>query len=467
MKRSDLVVVGAGPAGMAAASGAAALGLDTVVLDEQDGAGGQIYRGVAGVPARRAAILGEDYLAGRALTDALAGSGARHVTRATVWRIDEDGTVAWSRDGAGDCVRARAVIVATGALERPVPVPGWTLPGVMTAGAAQILLKQSGVVPQRAVIAGAGPLLYLVAQQLVRAGAPPLAIVETRAPGATARAARHLAGALRGWRYLAKGVRMLADVRRAGVPRHTGCTALRIEGDGAAQAIVFEQRGRTRRIACEHVLLHQGVVPNIQATQALRLEHDWDDAQRCFRPRLDACGRSSNPIVYVAGDGGGIGGALAAAHAGRLVALAAGHALGALAREQFQRESTAVRAALRRELAIRPFLDALYAPAPEMLRPADDTVVCRCEEVTAGDVRRYVTAGCVGPNQTKAFGRCGMGPCQGRYCGLTVTEILAHANGRPQADTGYYRIRMPLKPVTLGEMAAMVSVVDAQAADAS
>jgi NADPH-dependent 2,4-dienoyl-CoA reductase/sulfur reductase-like enzyme len=462
VERRDLIVIGAGPAGMAAAVRSAAMGLTTVVLDEQEGPGGQIYRAVSSVPARRAEVLGKDYLAGRALADGLKGSAARHVNRATVWRIDGDGTVAWSRDGAGHCMRARCVIIATGALERPVPIPGWTLPGVMSAGAAQILLKQSGMTPRNAVLAGAGPLLYLLAQQLVRAGRPPLAIVETQAPGALSRAARHLPGALRGWRYLLKGSGMLSEIRRAGVARHTACTELQIDGDEGAQAIVFQHRGRRRRIECEHVLLHQGVVPNIQATRALGVEHVWDEAQRCFRPRLDPWGRTSNPSVYVAGDGGGIGGAHAAEHAGRLAALSVGLELDALAQADFDRESASVLAALQGELAIRPFLDALYAPTPQILLPADDTVVCRCEEVTAGDIRRYGAAGCIGPNQTKAFGRCGMGPCQGRYCGLTVTEILAHANGLTPGETGYYRIRTPLKPVTLGEMAAMAGSLEEQ-----
>jgi NADPH-dependent 2,4-dienoyl-CoA reductase/sulfur reductase-like enzyme len=462
MQNCDLIIVGAGPAGMTAASRSAELGMTTLILDEQEGAGGQIYKAVSSVPQRRAEILGKDYLAGRGLADTLANSKARHINQATVWRIESDGTVAWSRDGAGHCMRAKCVIIATGALERPVPIPGWTLPGVMTAGAAQILLKQSGVMPRQAVIAGAGPLLYLLAQQLVRAGQPPLAIVETRAPGASALAARHLAGAFRGWRYLAKGSGMLVEIRRAGVPRYTGCTGLQVEGDEVAQAIVFQHRGRRRRIECEHVLLHQGVVPNIQATRALGVEHVWDEAQRCFKPRLDPFGRTSNPAIYVAGDGGGIGGAHAAEHAGRLAALSVGLALGVLPQSDFDRDSQTLRRALQRELAIRPFLEALYAPMPEILRPADDTIVCRCEEVTAGDIRRYSASGCIGPNQTKAFGRCGMGPCQGRYCGLTVTEILAHANGMAHRDTGYYRIRMPLKPVTLGEMAAMVGVFEEQ-----
>ncbi|MBF9061468.1 FAD/NAD(P)-binding oxidoreductase, partial [Rhodobacterales bacterium HKCCSP123] len=119
------------------------------------------------------------------------------------------------------------------------------------------------------------------------------------------------------------------------------------------------------------------------------------------------------------------------------------------------RRAVPLRSALARELAARPFLDAAYPPVAEALDPADTTIVCRCEEVTAGTIRGHARLGCLGPNQAKAFGRAGMGPCQGRYCGLTVTSLLAGANGRTPDETGYYRIRPPLKPVTLGELAAM------------
>ena len=96
-----------------------------------------------------------------------------------------------------------------------------------------------------------------------------------------------------------------------------------------------------------------------------------------------------------------------------------------------------------------------YPPYAHAVSPADTTVICRCEEVTAGEIRGYAKLGCLGPNQTKAFGRAGMGPCQGRYCGLTVTALLAEANRQTPNETGYYRIRPPLKPVTLGELAEM------------
>jgi len=248
---------------------------------------------------------------------------------------------------------------------------------------------------------------------------------------------------------------MLAEITRARVPRHTGATGIRIEGTDRAEAVRFTSRGRSRRIACDTVFLHHGVVPNTQAARSLGVSHSWDAAQTCFVPATDTWGQSDVAGVFIAGDGAGIGGARAAESAGRLAALKIAEELGHLSAPERDHHAAPLRAAHARELAARPFLDTAYPPHAESTRPRDSTVICRCEEVTAGSIRGYAKLGCLGPNQAKAFGRAGMGPCQGRYCGLAVTMLLADANQRTPDQTGYYRIRPPLKPVTLGELAAM------------
>ncbi|RYG91834.1 FAD-binding protein [Loktanella sp. IMCC34160] len=452
----DLAIIGAGPAGMAAAAEAAGRGLSVCVLDEQARPGGQIYRDVDRAAGTLGAILGPDYAHGATLSGALRDSAARHVTGAVVWAIETDDagfTVNYTRDGASAQIRAGRILLATGALERPMPLPGWTLPGVMTAGAAQILLKQSGIVADRAVLVGSGPLLYLIAAQMVRAGTPPLALVETPARGDFAGALRHLGGALRGWRYLMKGAGLLAAIRRAGVPRYRAATEIYIEGMDRATAVRFRAGGQDHRIGCDTVLLHQGVVPNTQAARSIGVPHLWDDQQRCFSPVVDTWGGTAVPGVFLAGDGAGIGGAKLAEVAGRITALAIAAEAGWITPAERDRDAAPLMAARRAEGAVRPFLDAAYPPAAAPI--ADDTIVCRCEEVTAGAIRGYAKLGCTGPNQAKAFGRAGMGPCQGRYCGLTVTALLAEATGQTEDETGYYRIRPPLKPVTLAELAAM------------
>ena len=356
----DLLIIGAGPAGMAAASTAAQHGLTVAVLDEQPAPGGQIYRGITETGPRRAVILGTDYLEGAALAEGLAASRADVIQGAAVWDICTGipFTVTYSCNGAPAHLNARALILATGALERPVPIPGWTLPGVMTAGAGQILLKASGVLPENAVLAGSGPLLYLLAVQMARAGMPPLALVETQSRADLLRALPKLPRALRGWRTLLKGMGLLAELRRHGIRRYQGAKDLAVEGRDQAEALSFSVGGTRHRIVAGTILLHQGVVPNTQITRALRLDHLWHAGQRAFLPQTDDWGETSQPFLFVAGDGAGISGAKAAASAGRLVVLQAAHRLGRIDSLLLEEESTTDFRALSAERSVRPFLEA-------------------------------------------------------------------------------------------------------------
>jgi len=448
---ADLIIIGSGPAGMAAACEARALGLSVVLLDEQATIGGQIYRSIESAPSDRIEILGKDYGAGQSLALEFQKCGAQHLSTATVWNVSSDGTVDYGRNGKSQRVIGNHVLLASGAMERPFPIKGWTLPGVMGAGAGQILLKGSGALPSGPVVlAGCGPFLYLLAWQYLRSGVTIQAVVDTTTLSAYARAARHLAGALKGWRDLAKGIKLLAACRRHGVPVFSGARELSIEGEKQIEGLSFKCRGKRVRIPASLLLLHQGVVPNTQLSWSIGAEHRWNPDQLCWQPVTDAWGRLGNTPIYVAGDSRAIVGAQASAVQGRLAALAIGERLGLVT--DIARRAAPLRRELRLRTHIRPFLDALYRPNDENRIPQEDSVlVCRCEEVTAAQIRGYVELGCKGPNQTKAFGRSGMGPCQGRFCGLTVTELIAQARGVEPCDVGYYRIRPPIKPVMLGD----------------
>ena len=448
MSAHDLAIIGAGPAGLAAAVEARAHGLSVLVVDENAAPGGQIFR-AAEASARDPAIA-RDMAPGRALIAAFRASGAAYLPGATLWHLDpEEGRLSLALGGHGEVATARRVLLATGAQERPVPIPGWTLPGVMGAGAAQILLKTAGAVPSgRTVLAGQGPLVWLLAVQLARAGAPPL-VLETRATGLAAALARAGAGVFAGWRLLGKGLGLMAEARRLGVRVIAGVRALRAEGTGRVQRVAWDGGAAP----CDALLLHEGVIPATHVSRAIGLEHVWDHAQGCWRPVVDAWGATSADRVAVAGDGAGIGGWEAAVASGRLAALDAARRLGALAEDGFAARIAGPLAARRSALALRPFLDALYAPPPEVLRPADGTIACRCEEVTAGAIRDAARLGATGPNQVKAYLRCGMGPCQGRICAPTVAALIAETRGLPPDQVPPLRPRAPYKPITVGMLA--------------
>ena len=470
MMGTDVAVVGAGPAGLAAATLCAAHGLATTLFDEHPRAGGQIYRGVVDASSARRALLGDEYVYGESLIQAFLGSGATHEPNATVWAafprvaagIELGVSIRSDTTSTTSLVPARAVILATGAQERPFPIPGWTLPGVMGAGAAQILLKTAGLVPSgRVILAGCGPLLWLVASQLLAAGVTIDAVLETTPRGRLRAALAHAPGFVAS-SYFRRGVELARRVRRqTRVVEYV--TSLAAEGDGRVAVIRFVADGVAQQLPVDTLLLHQGVVPGLNLSGAAGCALRWDAAQACFAPVVDAWGGTTVPLLFIAGDGAGIEGACAAESRGRLAALAVANALGRIDGRTRDRHAHPHRHALALALRGRRFLDALYSPADAFRIPEGGTIACRCEEVTARQVEEAARR-CTGPNQAKALLRCGMGPCQGRGCGLTVTELIARARGMSADEVGYFRLRFPAQPLPLGELARLPSSPDAVAA---
>ncbi|MEM8744777.1 MAG: FAD-dependent oxidoreductase [Pseudomonadota bacterium] len=458
---TDVIVIGAGPAGISAAVEASRHGLRVLLLDEQFAPGGQIYRALARntvAGADEPGVLGEDYWSGRSLIEALDGSDIEYVPGATVWTAEADPPmVGYLQDDRSYLRSARSLIVATGAYERPVPIPGWTLPGVMTAGAAQILMKAEGAaLGGRIVLAGCGPLLQLVTCQLIKSGADIAGLLETTTMSDYLSAARYLPSALGASDLLAKGLKMRRTIKSSGIPVYKGVTNLRCDGTDAVEGISFESGGKSHHIEADLALLHEGVVPHVQISRLLDLEHEWYEPQRYWRPVLDRWGETSAKSVFIIGDGSGIDGALAAEASGKIAALQVAARLGALSEDERDQKSAEARHRKAKQKRIRPLLDHLYSPPEYVVCPEEpSTIVCRCEEVRVRDIHACMETGCDGPNQLKAYSRCGMGPCQGRMCGLTVSELMAKHRGVATDEVGYYRIRTPIKPIPLSALAAM------------
>jgi len=462
MSEIDLLIVGAGPAGMAAAVAARRHGLSVLVVDDQPAPGGQIWRAVETVAATpRGARLGAAYLSGAERAAAFRACGASYEPGSQLWQIEPGLRAFLTRAGKARTVTAKAIILATGAQERPVPFPGWTLPGVLTVGAAQILLKTADQVPEQPVwIAGSGPLPLLYMTQLLAAGGTIAGFLDTTPQGRIRAALPHLPRALGGLGDLAKGLAWTWALKRAGVAIIRHVTEIEAGGEGKLQTLRYRtEDGQEATVPAEVLLVHEGVVPSIHAPLALGCAVEWHPLQQCYVPTLDAWGETSQPGIFVAGDGAGIGGAAAAELRGSLAGLRAAVKLGGLADAAAEAEAQPLRRRLARALALRPFLDTLFAPRPQMFAPADAAIVCRCEEITAGEIRSRAALGRPGPNQLKAFTRAGMGPCQGRQCGYSVMHIVAAAQQRPVGEVGFYRVRPPLKPVTLGELASLDETV--------
>ena len=458
----DVIVIGAGPAGLAAADALAGSGLAVLMLDEQAAAGGQVYRGIDSSRLGTAGILDQDYWTGRTLTQARNLARVEIAYQAKVWHIADGNEVSYLQAGRAQTARGKFLVIAAGARERPVAIPGWTLPGVMTAGAAQILLKTASVTADDAVFAGSGPLLYLIAAQYLAAGARIKAILDTT-PGANyLRAAASLLPCL-GNRQLYKGLGMLARLMRSEVPIHRGVTGIQALGTSALSQVSWTSGGKRRTLDGNALFLHQGVVPNIEIPLAAGCDWVWSEARLCWEVPVDAHGASSVPTVFVVGDGARIIGAKAAVLSGRLaasriVALAGAGAAAVQGKTQDCPQDSALLRLRKRELRMRQFLDRLYRPDEASILSSDpQTVVCRCEHLRIQDLVSTVPDAGADLNFVKSASRCGMGPCQGRQCSHSAA-LLARRADPAQHQPVPLRPRSPLAPLSLQELAAYQDV---------
>ncbi len=366
-------------------------------------------------------------------------AGVRIETEAVVWGAFAPDEIAALVRGRAVTFRPRRLILAPGAHERPVPLPGWTLPGVMTTGALQTLVRTQRVCPgQLVVIAGNGPLNLQLAGELLAAGVKPVAVVEAaERPGP------------RGWRHawtmlrtapdlLGEGIAMVARLRRAGVPVLWGAQITALEGDGRVQRV----RVGARVIEADVVALNLGFQPEVGLARALGLRHRFVDVGiGHLATEADAEGRAAvagECGVFAVGDGASLGGARVAMARGRLAGLAAARDLGFPAPDD-----PAARAALTRALAFQDALWTLFRPpAFDPATLADDTIVCRCEEITAGRIRAELASGLVSLPAIKKATRAGMGRCQGRFCAATVARLCPAGPD----DDSFAAPRAPLRP---------------------
>lgn len=454
------VVVGAGPAGVRAAQALVAHGLRPVVIDEASRAGGQIYRRPPAGLAQRSTrtLYGFEAPRADALHAAFDGLQGRidHHPDSLVWSAQDKVLDVMHGPTRGNRrVPYSHLIVATGATDRVLPVPGWTLPGVYTLGGAQVALKFQGcAIGQRVVFMGTGPLLYLVAYQYAKAGVKVAAVLDT------ARLADQLAATpamLSQPAVFAKGVYYVGWLRAHGVALHSGVRPLRVLGDEAQGRVtgVAWQAGNgneERTLACDAVGFGYALRSETQLADLLGCRFDYAPMHRAHLPVRDAAGRTSVEGVYLAGDGAGIMGADAAEWAGERAALAlladAGIATDTAA-------DTARAAELERKLhrlgAFRQGLERAFpVPSDWAAHAPDELVVCRCENITAGTLRQAVAVqGADEINRLKALSRVGMGRCQGRMCGLAAAEILAHATQQPLQQVGRLRGQAPIKPIPM------------------
>jgi thioredoxin reductase/bacterioferritin-associated ferredoxin len=409
-----------------------------VLIDEAARLGGQYFK------RRHGAVLAKygDYRPeGTRLIAAVHESGVRVRPSRLVWGVDDDGRTlltASLSQGEPLAVTPRAIIVATGAYERVIPFPGWQLPGVVTPGHA-LHLATCDLVPlgQRVLVAGTGPFLLAAACAVLRAGGGVLAVAELNRPYTPSRAAL---AAVRYPARLAELAGYLATLARHRVPIWPSCRVMAAAGGER----VSEVRLNNRTITVDALAVGYGFRPATELLRLLGADTTQDELGDVY-PRLDPAGRTSVPGVYAAGEVTQIAGVRAALAGGRLTAAAVAADLGLPLTEP---KTAATRLAAERRFAA--LTGRLFPVTPEDLaRMPDHTMVCRCEGVTAAELRRAAAAGRHDASAAKAVTRAGMGPCQGRQCGAAAAALIGAAAGQPAPA---FTARMPVKPVPVSAL---------------
>ena len=461
----ELAVIGAGPAGLAAAGQAAELGLSVTLIDTFALPGGQYYK-------QTPPELGETAPPDASARELLAGvdqEGVRLLSGTSVWGIfpenDAYTLCLYGPPATPRRLQAQTVILAPGAYDRPAPFPGWTLPGVMTAGAAMAMVKHQHVLPgRRILLSGTGPLQLVLAQRLIDAGADVVGVLDTSSfPWS---GWRH-AGAVWGqWARLREGWDAFRAMLGAGVSIRWGHCVLSAEGEGRVEQALIGPApgqdggsGRTasskETLSVDAICLGHGFVPAVQLSRLAGCEHRYQPVQRSYVPVRNGELQTTLAGLYVAGDGAGIGGKDVAQCEGRLAALGAARKLG---REVDAGKVSDVQQALNRQRRFAAVLDALFPTSAHLVDLlTDDTVLCRCEEITVGQIRRVIKEGATTVSAIRMLTRTGMGRCQGRMCGIWVAELLARELNQPVEAAGQSTPRPPIVPVPLGGLVGEAS----------
>tara|TARA_R110002124_G_scaffold18960_9_gene76590 strand:- start:8248 stop:11121 length:2874 start_codon:yes stop_codon:yes gene_type:complete len=449
LETADVLIVGAGPAGLTAALECCRMGAIVIVVDERDAAGGQYFK-PRSEGARHIDAQDVQHRAGNALRAAATAAGVRILQHHTVWYARHDkaakdmGGFELRTTGTGGRCRlsGKTLIVATGAYELPAIVPGWTLPGVMTIGAGQTLVRRYGVAPgSRTLIAGNGPLGLQLAAELTTIGGKVVAVAERSQlqPGGAM-----LRAALAAPRLVATGVGYQLRLRRDGVPLLNGWEVTGIAASGDALDVDLSQIGAAgmRRVRADAVCMGDGFAPQAELLRLLGCSFEMRDGVP--RPVRDTQCETDIPGLFVAGDAGGLGGAQLALQQGKTAAQAALTRLG---------QSVMIDPNMTARVArIGRFQSALWqlykAPPADITSAPDDLLICRCESVSLGQVRHAIDAGARDAGAVKRATRLGMGRCQGRYCTRPLVALLQKAGPAVRADT-LFAPQLPVRPLSI------------------
>ena len=467
IKKVDLVVLGAGPAGVAAANVASKEGAEVVIIDENSSAGGQIYRAPPNEFQPQNSFKSDEFREGEKQRNILENSDLTALFKHRVWSVSSDLVVSTVGPNGLSSWHARSLIIANGALERIIPFPGWTIPGVIGLAASTILLKSQYVLPgQSTVVAGCGPLLIAVANGIIKSGGKVSAIIDLNSKSDWIKAFPRL---LSRPDQLFKGMSWFANIMKAGIKLYGGHAVtntkqvdnvlrISIAPINSAGSILDSKNQKIVEGDC--LAIGHGLFPSTEITRLLKAKHIYDPLKGGWVPLIDDDFRSSIPGVYIAGDATGISGAFSAVQKGRIAGMAAVRDLNVMSSQKYKAKIKSELIILKKNENFGKAAVRLMKFRPELIQTiTSETIVCRCEDVFRSEIDEAIESGARDLNQLKAWTRCGMGPCQGRTCSEAIEAILASKVGSREL-AGQWTGRTPLRPIPIDQIIGEYSYDD-------
>jgi len=465
LKESEFAIIGGGPGGIAAAIVAAGAGVKVTLLDENERLGGQIYRQFEkGFKVTDSKVLVRDHEKGLELLSQFSSMSdkIRYLNKATVWGIFKSRTLVFARNGTSSSLGFKNLLVATGAYDRPVPFPGWTLPGVFTAGGAQRLVKTERVLPgEKILLAGTGPLQLVLAHQILNAGGKIEAILE--AGNISKNWLRIITGIWGNWDYLKEGWRYLRHIQKVGVPLLRNYIILEVHGDGQVEEAVIAEVDKSwrpkpdteRTVKVDTVCLGYGLVSSTELTLLAECEHKYKLCLGGYIPVRSESMETTVPGIYAVGDGAGVAGSKVAIEEGRIAGVSIARSLDYISDVDASTRIRIFQKHLNKFNRLRRVLDEMSVPRQGLYELAkDDTILCRCEEITLKEIKKALADGTIQAKDLKRMTRIGMGACEGRMCGPALIEIMRHQPNASPKGPGCLLPRPSIKPITLGVLAA-------------
>lgn len=458
VEQVEILVIGGGPGGLSAAQAAAKAGAQVTLVDAYTQLGGQYYR----QPPDR--LLGQStshQRQGQELIRRIRQAGVHILSGTTVSSLDPDRLLLCSDAHSAFLLQARAVIIASGAYERPAPFPGWTLPGVLMTGGIQTLLYQHVLPGSRVLLAGTGPLQLVVAKKLLEAGVQVAAVLEGNRLVKSA-----VPHALALWdqsERIIEGAQSLQALLVRGVPYRTGWGLLEAQGvDSVTGALIARLdrdwrplKGTEQEIACDTIGISFGLTPFNSLSKLAGAQQAWRPDLGGEIPIRNEYFETSVPGIYAVGDGAGIGGFRMSLLEGQLAGLRAAAQLG-YGKDAASTAIQHVHRRINRESRFRRLYSTLFTPGPGVFELAqDDTLVCRCEGVTYGRLREFIRDGSRSPQEIKNGLRTCMGECQGRMCSQMVLHTLSRLSGKTVDELGLFSARPPVFPLSIGTFASL------------